>query len=78
MLTLFSSACMSGTILDAMYTEGAKQNPYIHRTYTVVVVGEENLHLNLKIKYIMICVSSFYVKWWPYSYASKTDNWLIK
>lgn len=53
---------MSGTILDAVYTEGAKQNPYTHRTYTVVVVGEENLHLSLKIKYIIICVSSFYVK----------------
>ena len=61
-LPLFSSACVSGTILDAVYTEETKQNPYTHRTYTVVVVGEENFHLNFKIKYIMICVSSFYVK----------------
>lgn len=53
---------VAGTILDAVYTEGTKQNPYTHRTDTVVVVGEENLHLNFKLKYIMICVSSFYVK----------------
>lgn len=50
-LTLFSSACVSGTILDAVHTEGIKQIPCTHGAYTVVGVGEENLYFNLKIIY---------------------------
>lgn len=50
-LTLFSSACVSGTILDAVHTEGTKQIPCARGAYTVVGVGEENLYFNLKIIY---------------------------
>lgn len=54
-LILFLSAYVSGTILDAVYTEvqiKPKKSPFTHRAYTLVEVGKENEYFNFKFIYM--------------------------